>query len=491
VDIMARTRQLFIAVATAAVLGLVGCGAGSSGTGTGSGPTAGGGISGTGMAARGVVVAKGSLRVNDTVFNTDTATFVIDGDDTPSLDDIREGMVVEIIGTADDSGNAVAETVRTEEALRGPVGASPAADSFVVLGQTVILDIDTVVDDRSGPLAGDFSRLAEGDLVEVHGDVGDDAIVARFVEKKSAIAQYKVKGLVDAFSDPDLTINRLTVDTTGADVSDLPAGAPRAGQFVEVKFQPGSSTAVAKVELDGIDLGDEFLGELEVEGTVTGTVTAGAAFAPGDAFSVGTQVAHTDATTVFVGGVAADLAPGTRLEAGGQVDATGFLVQKVKFKEDIRLESDVASNDGTTLTLSHLPGITVTADAFTEFGGSGPSALGALTTAHHVRIRGRRSGSAGAAVVASRVDVEAADPDRMDLVLQGPVAAPADPLLEILGVTVDTTGFGFDDFQGEGDDASGIGRAAFFGALRAGDLVKAQARERDGSFAWREVQRED
>ena len=43
------------------------------GTGDGS---AGGGISGTGTAARGVVVAKGSLQVNDTLFDTDTATAV-------------------------------------------------------------------------------------------------------------------------------------------------------------------------------------------------------------------------------------------------------------------------------------------------------------------------------------------------------------------------------------------------------------------------------
>ncbi len=488
---MARIQQFFIAVATVAALGLVGCGGGSSGTGDG--PAAGGGISGTGMAARGVVVAKGSLRVNDTLFNTDDATFVIDGDDNPSLDDIREGMVVEIVGSVDDNGNAVADTVRTEEALKGPVGPAPAADSFVVLGQTVILDVDTVVDDGSGPLNNDFSELAEGDLVEVHGDVGDDVVVARFVEKKSLITQFKVKGLVDAFNDPNLTINLLTVDTTGADLSDLPASGPRAGQFVEVKFQPGSTAAIAKVELDGIDLGNDFLGELEIEGTVTDTNTVGAAFTPGGSFSIGAQVVRTSSTTVFVGGVPADLAVGTRLEAEGQVGASGFLADKVKFKENIQLESDVASSDGATLTLVRLPGITVTADTFTEFDGSGPSSLGALNTTHHLRIRGRRVGTAGAAVIASRIDVEPAgdDGNRIDVVLQGPTAIPSDPTLQILGITVDTTGFGFGDFQDDGDDATGIGRAAFFDNLQAGDLVKAQARERDVSFTWREVQLED
>ena len=81
-----------------------------------------------------------------------------------------------------------------------------------------------------------------------------------------------------------------------------------------------------------------------------------------------------------------------------------------------------------------------------------------------------------------------------DVDLQGAVQTFANPSLTILGVPINTSTSGSDfsdpaDFQGLNDQV--IGRAAFFGSVQVGTVVKVKGRLTTGVITWREVELED
>ncbi len=108
----------------------------------------------------------------------------------------------------------------------------------------------------------------------------------------------------------------------------------------------------------------------------------------------------------------------------------------------------------------------------------------------HIRIRGRATGAT--TVVATEVEYRGAGGLPAEVIFQGPVdavPAPADPLLSILGVSIDTSGIIDANFQGPEDSV--IGRAGFFGTVSPADLVKAKG-EWDGlSVTWDEIELQD
>lgn len=467
------------------VIGLVGilwgCGSGGdTGDATGS-------ASGT-AAASGTVTGFGSVYVNGKKFETSGASFIVDGL-SGSQSDLRLGMTVAVIGSVTgDQRSAV--SVRQRDAVEGVVQ-SVAVDglSFVVLGQTVLIDNTTLIDNNI-PDQSVRNLVAGTDVVEVNGHIRPNGVIqATLIEKKSAgTVTPEVRGFVKGHNEGARTfqLGNLTVNYTTALINDMPNPAGNAwnGLLVEVKgtgagsFNPTTTTLTAsKVEPEnqGVQQADEF----EVEGFVTQVL------GPGD-FFIGSTRVQTTSSTEFRGGTIDEIIVGAKLSAEGRL-ANGIVTAKhVKFHESARLEGDIASIDtGTgTITITGLPSVTVTVDSQTEVKADNGASLNDLSVGEHVRVRGRLNGTIG--MVATRVDQRSAT---ADVDLQGPVQAVSNPNLTILGVPVNTSGMSEDEFKGLTDQP--IGRAAFFTAVRVGTLVKVKGRLTGGVVIWREAELED
>ena len=186
--------------AAAAALALGACGGGGGGIdGTG-----GGGIDGTGV-AYGTITAFGSIWVNGVEYSTSGSTIRLD-DNSVTQADLRVGMVVRIDGSI---ANATAATVTVDDAVKGRVESVLDANRLIVMGQTVLLDNNTVRENSVVPVAGDY--------LEVHGlPTGDGVITAGYIERKTTLPTppFAVKGLVRSHDTVarTFTVGTLTVN---------------------------------------------------------------------------------------------------------------------------------------------------------------------------------------------------------------------------------------------------------------------------------------
>jgi hypothetical protein len=468
---MRRSSIVFNLLGAVGIVGLLGgCGGGDE---TGTGGTASGSA-----AASGTITGFGSIIVNGKKFEANGAVFTVDGQ-SGSQSDLRLGMTVTVAGSFSDDQHS-ASTVRQKDAVEGLVQ-SVAADglSLVVLGQTVLVDNTTIIDNN---IAGqNILNLVPGtDSVEVNGHIRPDGIIqATFIEKKLAPTP-EVRGFVKNHNDGAKTfqIGALTVNYATALINDMPnpAGNTWNGLLVEAKgtvFNAATTTLTAtKVEPENEGLGNN-VDEFEVEGFVTQVL------GPGNFFIGNTHVQTTSATE-FRGGTIDEIVVGAKLSAEGRL-AGGILTAKhVKFHASVKLEGDIAAINGNTFAIAGLPGVTVTVNSQTE----GGNILNGLSAGDHVRVRGRVNGSSS--VIATRIEQRSPD---TDVDLQGPVQSIAGQVLTILGVAVDTSTIGNDNFEGLNDQV--IGRGAFFNAATVDTLVKVQGRLADGVVTWREAELED
>ena len=476
-------KRMMLSIQLCGLVGLLGLlgGCGASETPSVSASASG---SGSGSAsASGTVTGFGSVFVNGKKFETPEVEVTRDDQSNrcsigPSNTcGLKKGMVVTVHGSFSGSQHT-ATAVRQKDAVEGLVQ-SVAADglSLVVMGQTVLVDDDTIFDNNVRPVVGD--------TVEVNGHIRPDGIIqATFIEKKLINITPEVRGFVKNHNDGAkiFEIGALTVNYATALINDMPTpnGTNWNGLLVEVKgigFTTATTTLTAiKVEPEHLGFGNT-VDNLEVEGFVTQVV------GPGD-FSIGNTRVRTTSSTEFRGGTIDEIVVGAKLSAEGRL-ANGILTAKhVKFHESVRLEGDIETMSANSFTIKGLPGVIVTVNSQTDYkanGGGTVSQLGDLSVNDHVRVRGRITGTNQ--VVATRIQLRASDDD---IDLQGPVQAASDPNVTILGVTVDTTGV---EFDGVGDDK--ISRAVFFNTVKVGTLVKIQGRFNGGVVTWREAELED
>lgn len=482
--------------------------------GGGGGDVASGGISGTGIGV-GEITGFGSIIINGTHYGTGGARRIVDDvEQNPADDDqtvFKPGMVAAVLATDSGSGPE-ASLVVVEDVLKGLVTAvAPDGSSITVLGQTVVIPDPQKVLDQGIANPG---ALLNRD-VEVYGLAREPGVVvASLIEDKgtpgSILQVYRVKGFVSPGSgtNSDLMIGAgLKVDFSScapACIADMPANpAQWDNLFVEAKgnpadFTPGSPAVlvVTKVEPEGLpqglDLND--VDDAEIEGFIT-AINAPLCDGNGDSIAGefvfgGLGTVMTTPTTVYEGGLCEEAVVGAKIEVEGMA-GTPLIAEKIEFKDPVKLEGDVASKVANTLTLDGLPGITVTVNAQTVYKGAATSLADIDDTApDHVRIRGRATGAT--TVVATELDDRGAGGLPAEVILQGPVdavPAPVNPLLSILGVSIDTSGISDASFQGPEDSV--LGRAGFFNNVSPGDLVKAKGEWDGSSVAWDEIELQD
>ncbi|QYZ66353.1 MAG: hypothetical protein HPY30_10335 [Gammaproteobacteria bacterium (ex Lamellibrachia satsuma)] len=321
-----------------------------SGCGGGETQTADGGIGGTGV-AWGRVTGFGSIYLNDIKYETTTTSYQFEEPTRVDQSDLKVGMVVRITGN-NDGVTGEAETVEYTDLLEGTVSGNDIAgsSSLTVMGQTVIVDLDTIYDDGgTGILLAD---LAIDAVIEVSGfSDGLGVIYATRIEVKSAAwngtDQLEVKGIVQNLTATTFELGSLTVDFAVIPAL-LPDGIPQEGKYVEAK---GDSFNGATFEADEVETeGDGDLEwaedgeELEIEGIVT-TDFDGVT----NQFTLNGQTVQITASTEFEDGNSGDILAGTPLEVEGTMEGTVLMASEIEFGTDsadkLEIEDIVASVD--------------------------------------------------------------------------------------------------------------------------------------------------
>ena len=452
---------------------LISCGGG------GGGQLAEGGIGGTGISS-GRITGFGSVFVNSVAFNTDDAVITVDGDPA-SESDLGIGMVVQVEGTFDENGlTGKANRITFEEIVEGTVDAiDVGAETLVVLGQTVVTNNKTVFEGVS------LDELAVGNILEISGFTTSSGTIRAtriaFISERfiTNTTELEITGIVENLNESAMTftIGNLVINFNNAVLSDLPDGRLTNGSMVEAESSKERVNGVliaSRVKDREISLADSGGLPVEIEGVVTEFTS------PSD-FELNGIPVRTDENTIFENGTAADIALDSKLEeVEGTLDANGVLLAaEIEFDLEgtVEIEADVEAVDPANRELVLL-GITVTINNRTViFDGSDaavqPFGLQDIRIGDRVVVIGNPMAGAVTAIRLERSNPAPA----LEVGLEGPVTAIAEPTFEILGVTVETT----DQTNFKDANDVPITAAEFFAATQIGSIAEVEGTLANGN----------
>jgi hypothetical protein len=288
------------------------------------GLTAGGGVSGTGIAT-GIITAFGSVFVNGVEFKTTSAEIIVNGS-SASENDLKIGMKVTVEAAKD-----VALSIAYGSEVKGQVS-NKGVNSFDVLGQTVAVNSDTryCFNDERTNCTFSFADLNVGDFVEVSGfSDANGNIVATLVEKEDQEPEhYQVKGIVSGLNTGNRTfsINNLTINYNN--ISDPPGIANGASVNVEGILNAPDELTATEIHVE--DAQGTRGHDLSLEGIVT-------KFTSLSDFEVNGQPVLTTGQTQFSGDPAS-IALDVKVEVNGAVNSNGVLVAREVEIEDTDIE---------------------------------------------------------------------------------------------------------------------------------------------------------
>ena len=460
-------------------------------------PQAGGGIGGTGSSASvvsGPITGFGSVFVSGYEYDTGPTSMTVDGK-PGSQSDLKKGMVVLVNATlthnygTSEPPQRSANTLVYEDTVEGIVqSVAPDGSSLVVLGQTVSITQATIIE-STVPGKNVLNLVPGRDVLEISGFVtGDGTIAGRLVGLKTGTPDYEVKGFIknhDAIR-KTFDIGSLTVDYRDAELKDMPSQSSNAwnGLLVDVRGSQVSSggpgpygvrMTATKVKPEG--LGSEDSEGAEIEGFVTQVIALGD-------FYLGNVHVRTNAGTTFEGGTLNDILVGAHLEVHGSLVGGIVNATKVEFKGETELQANVATinSSDNTVTLTGLAGLVVQFDSQTALHGQGnPRRLDDLRSGDHLKIHGRlRDGNT---VLAK--EVERSDPTS-NVQVQGLVTSATDPIVVLLGASIDTSSIPESGFRGR---YGAIGRSAFFSGLSSGKKVVLRGTYQANTVTWSSASR--
>lgn len=423
------------------------------------------GIGGSGYISSGSVTGFGSVFVNGVKFETDTATFDVDGA-SGTQDDLAIGMVVRVNGSINDDGiSGTASSISFDDELQGPVTGPIIYDADVVTGSFFILGIKVVIDssstsfdvsgDISAPTFG-FDTIAENNNVEISGFFDSNGVIqATRVELKNitfdANSIVEVKGTIADLSGTDFNLgnsNELSVKAFNAALEDLPNGELANGLLVEVKGTFDTTTKIltaTKVEAEDNSADDT--DEFELEGIITNYDSASTTFTINgisvDASKIGLELKP---TTLI-------LANDLHVEVEGAIINGVLIATEVESKGgDIKAHAmvdsvDLATNTFEVKPVPTQPTITVSVTTGTQLkddvGTSDQFTLDSLNGTHFVEVSGYDNGSGG--IIATEVKIK----ELSEVIVQGNATEATASSMTVLGVTFGTDGL--TDFENESD----------------------------------------
>jgi hypothetical protein len=468
----AKLHLIILGVAFVITGGLfVACGGGGGGNGAGPAPTH----------QAGEIEAFGSIFVNGVEFHTGGADIIMDGVPVTGVpvpeDKLRVGMVVDVVGTVNPGGlTGTAVEVTFDDTIQGPVAGRNADGTFTVMGKPVVRVQDTQISHVNDTVGGarTFAEVLDGQQVEVSGGIDDQGrIVATHIELKAAGAESEITGKVESAGPPLVVAGIPVTADANTTFPNFPAGttSPALGDLVEVKgsFAAGSLAATS-IELKN---GFENEANFHFEGFVQPGATAASFTLRGNHLDQTLAVTTTNATS-FAGGARADLLPGTKVEAEGNLVGGILEATKVKFRENVRLQvfAGAQGADPSTVAIQDFSNVTVQTNVLTRVTPPGT----AIAQGARLEIRGRKARDG--AIIATRLDINNNPGGNTKVILRGPVESIVGNTVRLLGVDVDTAAvvaFRPNDDNSVGDfTTQTMTRGAFMAQVRVGTVIKAR-----------------
>src|SRR5215475_6492985 len=160
---------LLLAISLSAMLSGCSGGGGSGGSNTSPATTSTSSATTTAVVSTGPITRFGSVVLNGIEFDTTQAEIRVE-DQIVREDELRIGMRVTVEGVRDNNGVASATRVVFRKNVEGLIDSIDVVNNtLVVLGQTVLVDSLTVIEDRAQSSAIALSALAVGQFVDVSG----------------------------------------------------------------------------------------------------------------------------------------------------------------------------------------------------------------------------------------------------------------------------------------------------------------------------------
>ena len=226
-----------------------------------------------------------------------------------------------------------------------------------------------------------LAELALGDVVDVKAFQSGDALIVRLLKREDMDEQdgeVEISGIVTDFSEPNITLQGVSVTTSDLTEFELPDtdvdaatffAMLAAGDKIEVsgQYQADGSVLATEVELlvdDSSDDDDSREGRVKFEGLITEVISA-------TEFIVNGRNITTDSRTQFEDGNASDLSVDVQVEIKGWEASDGsILAEKIEFeredgKEELELKGVIENfNSATDFTVN---GQAVTTTEVTEY----------------------------------------------------------------------------------------------------------------------------
>ena len=309
---------LLAASSLAALLG--GCGGG---VGTG----------GTGTYAAGPITGYGSIVVNNVHFDDSSASVLDDDDGARTRSELKLGMTVAIDSDAirSEAGGraATAWRIRFGSELVAPVtGVDVAAGTLAMLGQTVRVTQDTVLDER---LAGGLAGISAAQVLEVYAlyDATSGSYIATRIEPRLALATWHLRGPVAELDTAQRSVRIGGASFSYANAAGVPADLA-VGRIVRVRVgNVAGPFGGYFVSAFGVGVrAPEDRDDAELKGLIT-------SFASATAFSINGLSVDASSATFPDGSVGLRL--GTRVEVEGSLHAGVLRATRVSIETDEQL----------------------------------------------------------------------------------------------------------------------------------------------------------
>src|SRR5712691_7038624 len=254
----------------------------------------------TAIVSSGPITSFGSVILNGIEFDTTQADIRVE-DQIVREDELRIGIRVTVEGVRDSNGVARATRVVFRKNVEGLIDRLDVVNNtLVALGQTVLVDGLTVMEDRAQSSSIALSALAVGQFVDVSGLIdANGTILATRIERQTGfvagVTEVEVRGTLSGLDTSARTfvLGALTVNLSTATV----VGSLSNGVFVQVRgtqTAPGSITAT-RVTVEDPTVDGAAGTKIEIEGFVTTFMLA-------TVFSVNGQAVTTTTQTVFENG---------------------------------------------------------------------------------------------------------------------------------------------------------------------------------------------
>ena len=220
-------------------------------------------------------------------------------------------------------------------------------------------------------------------------------------------------------------INLVTVNYAAAEVGQLTAGNPSAGQYVEVKGALNGSTLNATLVRPEDILGVSDADNVQIAGIVT-------AFTSLESFDLNGIAVRTDVATEYNSILPEDIGLGSRLTIRGSLTNRVLLADEVKSSTQAVLEGNVAGTAAETITLSGFgTSITVETNGLTRFLGAAES-VSEIDLDDHLKVFGKSFASGS--LTAEKIIVSKNPSNKAWL--RGPVDDVASDRISVLGFEI-------------------------------------------------------